>query len=186
MKDIRSRKVAFLVYCLLDQNARAKGTAKYSGPVSEIVETLTTNGVGMVQMPCPELLYGDLDRMPRSKNWYDDKEFRDVCRKCAQQIAERVEKYVKNSYQVVAIVGVEYSPSCATVKVLSIIKDGKRKWVRTQGIFIEELLEELSSRGLDNIPILEAYTDKRRIRSTCRILEKAIAQVENFIVINDS
>jgi len=165
MKNARSRKVAFLAYCLLDQNARAKGIANYPGPVSEIVETLTANGVGIVQMPCPELLYADFDRAPHPKNWYDNKEFRGVCRECAEQVTERVRKYAKNSYQVVGIIGVESSPSCAV-----------------KGIFIEELLEVLGSRGLDDIPVIEAYIDKKGVRSTCRRLEKAIAQVKNFTI----
>ena len=181
MKDVRSRKVAFLAYCLLDQNARAKATAKHPGSVSEIVKTLITNGVGMVQMPCPELLHGGFQRAPRSKDWYDNEEFRGVCRRYAKQVAERIEKYVENRYQVVGIVGVEHSPSCA-VKVLPVIKNGKRRWVRSQGIFIEELLEELGSRGLDKIPMIGAYIDKRRIRSTCRRLEKAVTQAGNFTV----
>lgn len=171
MNDVRSRKAAFLAYCLLDQSARAKGLAKYSGPVSEIVETLTKNGVGMVQMPCPELLYRDFDRIPRPKNWYENEEFRAVCRKCAEQVGEQVDKYVKNNYQIVAIIGVECSPSCA-VEALPVIKNSDR----SQGIFIQELLEELRSRGLDIIPMIGAYISETIIESTCKRLKKAISR----------
>lgn len=173
MKDVRSKKVAFLAYCLLDQNARARGIAKYPAAVFELVETFMANEVGMVQMPCPELQYGGFDRAPRPRNWYDNETFRGVCRKCAEQVAEQVKKYVKNGYQVVSIIGVEYSPSCA-VKVLPVIENEKRRWVKGKGIFIEKLLEELGVRRLHNILVMGAYTDKRRIRSTCRRLEKAI------------
>ncbi len=175
MEDVRSKKVAFLAYCLLDQNARAKGIAKYPGPVSEVVETLMENGVGLVQMPCPELIYEDFNRPPRPKNWYDHEEFRSTCRKCAQNVAEQVGKYVKNDYHVVSILGVENSPSCA-VKILPVIEDRKRRWMRSKGIFIEELLKELGKRGLNNLPVIGIYIEERRMRSTCKKLEKAIAQ----------
>ena len=173
MEDIRSKRVAFLAYCLLDQNARAKGLAKYSGPVSEIVETLTANGVGMVQMPCPELLYSDLDRTPRPRNWYDNKEFRRVCRKCAEQVVELVDKYIKNGYQIVAIIGVEHSPSCA-IEASQAIEDG----VATRGIFIQKLLEELRIRRLNNIPMIGVHIDKETTESACKRLENAILCVK--------
>ena len=74
MTDVRSKKVVFVAYCLLDQNARAKGIAKYSGPVYEVLETLIKKEVGIVQMPCPELLHEGFDRLPYPRNWYDTKE----------------------------------------------------------------------------------------------------------------
>ena len=165
MKDARSKKVAFLAYCLLDQNARAKGLAKYPGPVSEIVKTLTTSGVGIVQMPCPELLYKDLNRMPHQRNWYDNKEFRSVSRKCAKQVAGLLDKYVKNNYQIVSIIGIEHSPSCA-IEASQAIENGDT----TKGIFVQELLEELRIRRLNNIPIIGVHIDKETIKMACKRL----------------
>jgi predicted secreted protein len=165
MEDARSKKVVFLAYCLLDQNARAKGLAKYPGSVSEIVKTLTTSGVGMVQMPCPELLYRDLNRMPHPRNWYDNKEFRSVCRKCAKQVVELLDKYVKNNYQIVSIIGIEHSPSCA-IETSQAIENGDT----TKGIFIQELLEELRIRRLNNIPTIGVYLNEETIEMVCKRL----------------
>ena len=123
LKDVRSKKVVFVAYCLLDQNARAGGIGKYAGPVYEVLETLMRKEVGIVQMPCPELLHEGFDRLPYPRNWYDNKEFRGVCRRCAKQVAEHVRRYVENKYQVVGIIGVENSPSCAVEAFQS---EGKR------------------------------------------------------------
>jgi len=161
MKDVRSRKVAFLAYCLLDQNARAEGIANYPGPVSKIVENLIRTKVGMVQMPCPELLYEGFDRSPHPKSWYDNEEFRIICRNCAEQVVARVEKYVKNGYQVVSIIGVEHTPSCA-VDVLKVNVNRERELVKGQGIFIEELLKELNTKDLNNVPIIGTCINKKR------------------------
>ena len=146
MKDFRSRKVTFLAYCLLDQNARAEGIAEHAGPVTEILMTLIRNRVGMVQMPCPELHHEGFDRPPHPKSWYDNEEFRDVCRKCAEQVSELAGKYVKNKHKIVGIIGVENSPSCA-VEVLQVKGNGERRLEKGRGVFIEELLEELDSVG---------------------------------------
>ena len=173
MEDVRSKKVVFLAYCLLDQNARAKGLAKYYGPVSEIVETLTTNGVGMVQMPCPELLYSGFDRTPRPRTWYDNKQFQSICRECAEQVVELVDRYVKNDYQIVAIIGVEHSPSCA-IEMSQATENGDT----TQGIFIQELLGELRIRRLNNIPLIGAYIGKETTESVRKKFENAILHVK--------
>ncbi len=154
MNDIRSRKVAFLAYCILDQNVRADGIAEHPGPITDIVEKFIESGVGMVQMPCPELLYKGLDRSPHPMKCYNNKEFRAICRKCSEQVTDQVKKYVENNYQVVGIIGVEHSPSCA-VKELSSENDERVR--RGRGIFIEELIEKLGERGLDNIPVIGAY-----------------------------
>jgi len=176
MKDVRSKKVIFVAYCLLDQNARATGIAKYSGPVHEVLETLMRKKVGIIQMPCPELLHKGLDRLPYPRNWYDNKEFRRVCRRCAQQVVKHVMRYVENKYQVVGILGIENSPSCA-VEVFQ--SEGKRvKLVKSKGIFIEELLEEFRSKGLNNIPIIEMHLNRRRIKTTCKELEKLVTSLE--------
>jgi len=114
-------------------------------------------------MPCPELLYGGFDRSPHPKSWYDNTEFRIICRNCAEQVVEQVGKYVKNGYQVVGIIGVEYSPSCA-IEMLQVNVNGESKLVRGQGIFIEELLQELDTKDLSNVPIIGTCINKKKVK----------------------
>ena len=73
------------------------------------------------------------------------------------------------------IIGVEHSPSCA-IEVFQ--SEGTKKVIRSNGIFIKELLKELSSNGLNHIPIIETSLDKSRIKSTCKELEKVMTQLE--------
>jgi predicted secreted protein len=52
--DERSRKVIFLSHCLLNENTRYAGGATRRGIVEEVIRPCLVEGLGVVQMPCPE------------------------------------------------------------------------------------------------------------------------------------
>jgi hypothetical protein len=54
LRDDRSGRVAFVAHCLLNENVRYLGGACRPGDVSEVVDGLQRQGVGICQMPCPE------------------------------------------------------------------------------------------------------------------------------------
>ena len=54
LHDQRSGKVVFLSHCLLNQNTRDLGGAGRRGNVAEIVQPCLEQGIGIVQLPCPE------------------------------------------------------------------------------------------------------------------------------------
>jgi hypothetical protein len=60
LRDDRSRRVAFVSHCLLNENTRYLGGAFRPGAVAEFVAELVDHDIGICQMPCPELL----DRPP--------------------------------------------------------------------------------------------------------------------------
>ena len=64
--DARSRRVILLAHCLLNQNAISDGTADFPSQFTELVELLTSNRIGMIQLPCPELICLGLDREDRN------------------------------------------------------------------------------------------------------------------------
>lgn len=54
--DARSKRVIVLSHCLLNRNSISDGTADFPGQFTEIIELLMANCIGMIQLPCPELL----------------------------------------------------------------------------------------------------------------------------------
>lgn len=60
--DSRSRRVIFLSHCLLNQNSISDGTADFPSQFDEVIELLMKNRIGIIQLPCPELLCLGLDR----------------------------------------------------------------------------------------------------------------------------
>lgn len=136
IQDKRNRKIVVVAHCILNQNSRVQGLAYYAGMITEIVDALRKYGIGIIQMPCPELTYAGLPRARETKEQYDTLAFRRHCRRIASSTAHQVEEYVRNGYKVLAILGVEGSPTCGVGEAVS-------------GILIEELRSELKKREVE-------------------------------------
>ena len=119
-------------------------------------------------MPCPEIKYEGIYRLPASKSHYDNDRYREICRSIADEVVSFITELLENGYDVIAILGVEGSPSCA-VRYVTI---GKRR-VRDVGIFIEELMRRLDREGL-NIPIIgiSIYGLKTAIRQLSNMIKR--------------
>ena len=156
----RREKVAFVCHCVLNQSTRAwwgaGGARREKGMVSDIVGTLMNHGVGAVQMDCPEFsLYGN-PRPPRTRDEYDTPEFRRRCREIAASACDAMESLQEKGrdprVEVVAVVGVENSPSCGVEWTMRTI-EGESRASRGKGLLIEAVEEEMQRRGLD-VPLI--------------------------------
>ena len=186
LADDRGGRVVLLSHCLLNENTRYLGGAGRVGCVREIVEACATEGLGMVQLPCPEeaawggvlkrrllLAYGSSRWLPhpvrrallRASSTYT----RIVYRRLARDTVRRVRDYRDSGLQVVAIVGVDGSPSCGLTRTMdmpaaldrlcaldrgtitvaemtTIVRDST---TTGRGLFTEALQNHLRRRGLD-------------------------------------
>lgn len=139
-QDVRSGKIVLVAHCVLNQNSRVSGLAQYPAVISEIVDVLTRHNVGMVQMPCPELTFAGLLRANRTKEQYNTPKFRKHCKQIAHLLAVQIQEYLENGVKVLAILGIEGSPSCGVTE--------------TSGILIEELQSELEKKQIP-VPLHE-------------------------------
>jgi predicted secreted protein len=150
-KDKRSRQIALVAHCTLNQNSRATGLAKRPSIITEIVEFLARNEIGIIQIPCPELTYAGLLRPPQTRDQYDNVTFRMHCRKIAEDLANQVHEYEKCGIKLKLVIGIVGSPSCG---VNETSKENTRKnrlghkKVKGSGIFIEELRSALNAREI--------------------------------------
>ena len=155
MADLRSRKVIFLAHCLLNQNSVVVGSAKRAGPVAEVLEGLIERGVGIVQLPCPEITHYGLRRFWAVKEQYNNPGFRSHCKELATRIEQMISEYQRNGYAVVALVGIKGSPSCGISEVGSSedwmgppFEAKKSSRVPSTGVFMEELLARVEGLRL--------------------------------------
>lgn len=139
IQDKRSYKIVVVAHCILNQNSRIQGIAYYAGMINEIVDVLKKHEVGIIQMPCPELTYAGLLRPSQTKEQYDTPAFRRHCKQIASSTADQIEEYVRNGFKVLAILGVEGSPTCGTEANL--------------GILMEELQSQLKKRKIEALPM---------------------------------
>lgn len=136
----RSKKVIFMSHCILNQNTVVCPLARAKGAYREIIEKIMDDGIGIHQLPCPEYRYLGLKREPMTKEQYDTKEFRILCKDIAKDMINIMKEYLENDYEVMGLIGINQSPACSI--------QGR------QGILMEEILdlvkkEEISLKLID-------------------------------------
>ena len=145
----RGKKIILISHCLLNQNARPLGGEKYSGIVKELLELFSESGVGVIQIPCPQLEFNEgLNRKSKTKESYENNGFRLKCQKLSLNMIQTIQKYLDKGYEILGILGVEQSTTCGVYQ----IQNGKRS-VPGKGIFIEELEKEMEKKNFQ-VPII--------------------------------
>ncbi len=156
MEDARSGRIILLAHCLLNQNSVVVGLAKSKGPVEELIKLLSEEGVGIIQLPCPETRYFGLRRFWAVREQFESPGFKNFCKKMASEMEDLVFEYIRNGYDVVGVIGIKGSPSCGVTESGSsknwmgppyMAKEHER--VKKEGIFIEELKKKLSGIRFD-------------------------------------
>lgn len=181
-EDLRGRKIVFVSNCILNANNKVLEFARYPGMFFEILSTLNKYGIGVQQMPCPETLHQGNLRWWHSKNLFDNAGYRKKCRELAEQQADYLENYKIANYQVVAILVCDGSPSCG-YNISSYYENGGghpsepvRSLRDVPGVYTEELLKAIESRGLTVPPIYGLPMDNKE-----KTNEEIIADFDKFV-----
>lgn len=127
LRDVRSQRVVVVSHCLLDQNTRYPGGAVCPGAVVGALQGYLDDGVGLLQMPCPEQrAWGGVRRPPllwalrhrrlsgalRGLLPVVRRHLRFRYDRLARTVARDVADASRAGQQVVGVVGVAGSPSC--------------------------------------------------------------------------
>ena len=144
--DTKTRKVALIAHCLLNQNAKVCQGANYRGVVSPVVESLRSRGYELLQLPCPELAFAGVRRWWAVYEQYDTPAYRSHCRRLARAVAPLIEQHLRRGAEVI-LIGLDGSPSTGVRFTSSQPGWGGRPnrpqddWeiVPRRGIWIEEL-----------------------------------------------
>jgi predicted secreted protein len=155
-EDNRSKKIILAAHCILNQNSISDGTADFPSQFSEVLDILEENNIGIIQLPCPELMCLGLDRKDKNgashelleensriRNLMQTEANIEKMNKLAEQIIFQVEEYKKYGFEIIGLIGINRSPSCGveTTSINSKEENGK-------GVFIEKLLSELAAKGI--------------------------------------
>lgn len=133
-------KVIFVPQCVLNPSIKGSIQSK------EIIKLFAESNIGIIQLPCPEIEYnGKLVKGTRQ-----NKEYRQFCKKISLKVMKDIKKYIKANYNVLGILGVDFSRTCGVHHIQrgSKIMPGK-------GVFIKELESEMQ-KGNFQVPILAA------------------------------
>ena len=156
MKDQRSKRIVVVSHCILNVHSLEDNLAIYPGLEEEVIELLLKKGVGLYQIPCPEIELSGIFRKALPKESYDHPKIRKVYRQLADKISSTLKWYVKKGYRIEAVLGAEGSPTCG-VELVGRWKEnvkGKREFpkdiefVSGMGVFIEEFKSSLGNINL--------------------------------------
>jgi len=99
----RSKKVVFVSHCLLNQNTRSVGKSSYPGTVRELISMLSEAGIGIIQLPCPEIEFNSgLHRKNQVKKLSSS--YKNACKKLSSNILKQIETYMAKKYKVIGII----------------------------------------------------------------------------------
>jgi predicted secreted protein len=153
--DNRSKSIIVVAHCLLNQNSISDGTADFPGQFRELIDLILANGIGLIQLPCPEVTCLGLDRKDklggtrplleensRIRNLLSEPACVERLRSKAEEVASHIQEYESYGFKIWGVIGVNRSPSCG---VETTSRDGHE--VEGQGVFIELIAEALRGRG---------------------------------------
>jgi predicted secreted protein len=171
--DKRSKKIIFVAHCILNQNSKLDGCAHFSGAIDPVVQILVDAGIGIIQMPCPELLCLSLDRKADKNTGAtiesEDTRIADLmneenaiafCSDLVSDIIDQIIDYENHGFEIIGVLGINGSPTCG---VESGWKDNKE--TDKPGVFIQLLKTELEKLNL-SIPFagIKAYEPDKAIK----------------------
>ncbi|RLG50269.1 MAG: hypothetical protein DRN99_09960 [Thermoproteota archaeon] len=153
--DLRSGKLVVVAHCLLNPNTKVLGVARRSSALWPLLKAIEDHDCSIFQLPCPELGYYGYNRFWATVEQLDTPGFRRYCRKLATLALDSLVELARNGIRILALVGVEGSPSCAVGKTTSGSwrgdphLAGETRKVSKPGVFMAELIQLMREAGLD-------------------------------------
>lgn len=180
----RSRKILLVSHCILNSNSKIEGLSQYGGVFKEVISIINSEGIGIIQLPCPEMIAYGIKRWGHVKEQFDTLFYRNNCREMLKPIVGQVKSYMDTGYEIIGVLGIDGSPSCGVNLTCSgnwggelsgnenledIIK-GSRD-LESQGVFMEELDKYFKEYDM-KIPFIAI--DERDVYSSLSIIENFI------------
>ncbi|UCD20781.1 MAG: DUF523 domain-containing protein [archaeon] len=176
MKDKRSRKIAFLAHCLINQNSKVQGVANFPAMIDPLINLLKKHKIGIIQIPCPEQAELGIGRPlgDDTKQRYDTLSYRKTCSKISDDLIKKIKDYQKNNYKITFILGVNGSPSCG-VDVTPVRKGSISVLSKEKGVFFEILIKKLGKNKI-KIPIFGIPETRKvgNLKETLKKIEKIV------------
>lgn len=168
--DNRSKFFVLIPFCLMAQAYQAQGIVKYEwrSSIKPFMQLLIDHDINIVQMPCAESSFqNSLIREPKGINKYNTEEFNHHCEILATEVSNQIKSIMDSGYQVLAILGIENSPSCCVNYIYS-----NKGMENRMGLFMEKLSSKIIGFQIPMIGINRKYISKS-LKSLKLLIEKA-------------
>ena len=174
--DETCERILLVCHCVLnpaskvrsfdDEDRQTEGALR-----ARAVQTLLAQGVGLLQLPCPEFtLYGAC-RWGQVREQFDNPFFRAHCHRLLASITQQLAEYAAHPgrFRLLGVLGVDGSPSCGVCKTCTGDWGGEpfraeiqralspARETQGRGVFLEELALLLGEHGL-SLPFYSLHT----------------------------
>lgn len=144
--DARGRRFVAAIDCILNQNARDAGAARFPAMNFELLQLCHEHHVGILQMPCPEIAALGFKRVrppgQSIRDALDSETGRQRCARIAKDVADRIEACLAEGDMLLAVLGGNpQSPGCA-------VHSGDDGLLDRSGVLMMELQAEFRKRNL--------------------------------------
>ena len=156
--DNRSKKFIFIPFCLMAQAYQAQGIVKYEwkSSIRPFMDLILDHDINIIQMPCAETEFKNgLIREPKGITKYNTKEFNEHCKTLANKVTNQIKNLIESNYEIVAILGIEQSPSCCVNYIYT-----NKGMEKRMGLFMQELYENTKELNIPIIGINRKYINK--------------------------
>ncbi len=163
----RSKKIAIISHCIINQNSVVKGEYKDINIFFPFIKKLFEENIGILQLPCPETECYGLRRWGHVKEQFDNCGYRKYVEKIVNSFVDIIKEYINNEYEIVGIYGIAGSPSCGVNLTcsanwegeISLYKDkedivSRIKIINESGIFME-IFKSVLDKNKINIPFYD-------------------------------
>lgn len=163
----RSKKIAIISHCIINQNSVVKGEYKDMNIFFPFIKKLFEENIGILQLPCPETECYGLRRWGYVKEQFDNCGYRKYVEKIINSFVDIIKEYINNEYEIVGIYGIAGSPSCGVNLTcsanwegeISLYKDkedivSRVKMINESGIFME-IFKSVLDKNKINIPFYD-------------------------------
>jgi len=184
IEDKRSRKIIAVSHCVLNQNSKLEGIASWPGIIEPVLKVISKSGAGILQIPCPEMMYEGIGRFDKSYEQYRCAAFTKLCNDIAEDVVDQIESYLGNGYRILAVLAIDGSPTCGYTLTQSapewkgLVAGSdirKARYVKEKGVFMDILERRFLARSI-KIPFL-GIPEVSEIGS----IEKALAKLQALL-----
>jgi len=157
----RSKRIVLLSHCLLNVNSKVYGLANYPGVYGDLIRVLIDEDLGIIQLPCPEMLMG-IRRWGHVREQLAAPFFMKHCSEIFAPILQQILDYHNNGYHFAGLIGIDGSPSCGVHTTCSSSTCGGEiscraseaamndevKMIKAPGVFIEHIQNILAANNV--------------------------------------
>lgn len=150
-RDGRGGRFVAVIECLLNQNARDRGAASFAALNPEVVGLCQRHGVGLLQIPCPEIRHLGFDRCrppgASIRSCMETPAGRECCLEISREVVARMRDYLDAGVRLLAVLGGNpESPGCAVHPAPGQGLDGR------SGILMQALAEAMAEASI-HVPV---------------------------------